>query len=111
MIQQIVATQHVRRCVGVSGMLLSFVTTLRSPNEDFGRLNCTDLLEKAQWCVDHFQEALQIAERAYQKSCEMLTRLACFRQWDRVIAQWRSSSATVQSANARSEPDDRSIGS
>lgn len=70
--------------------------------------SCADLLEKAQWCVDHFQEALQIAERAYQKSCEMLTRLACFRQWDRVIAQWRSSSATVQSANARSEPDDRS---
>lgn len=51
---------------------------------------CTDLLEKAQWCVENYPQALQIAERAYQKSCEMLTRLACYKQWDRVISEWRS---------------------
>jgi hypothetical protein len=50
---------------------------------------CSDLLEKAQWCVDHYPEAMQMAERAYQKSRETLTRLACYRQWDRVVAEWR----------------------
>ncbi len=31
-----IATCDAMRCVGFSGMLLSFVTTLCSPNEDFG---------------------------------------------------------------------------
>jgi hypothetical protein len=54
------------------------------------------LQEKAQWCVDNYPEALQMAERAYQKSRETLTRLACYRQWDRVVAEWRSSAQNTE---------------
>jgi hypothetical protein len=45
----------------------------------------TDLVEKAQWCVDNYDKALQIAENAYQFSQTYLTRDACFAQWDKTI--------------------------
>jgi hypothetical protein len=51
----------------------------------------SDLVEKAKWCIDHYDEALQIAERAYQFSQVHLTREAAYKQWDRIITNEDSS--------------------
>lgn len=45
----------------------------------------SDLVEKAQWCIDNYEKALQIAENAYRFSQTYLTRDACFAQWDKTI--------------------------
>ena len=45
----------------------------------------TDLIEKTQWCIDHYDTALQIAENAYQFSKMHLTRNACYSQWNKII--------------------------
>jgi len=45
----------------------------------------SDLVEKAQWCIDNYDKALQIAENAYQFSQKYLTRDACFALWDKTI--------------------------
>jgi hypothetical protein len=56
---------------------------------------CSDLLEKVQWCVDNYPDALEMAERAYQQSCESLTRQACYNQWDLIISNWRRDCTNV----------------
>jgi hypothetical protein len=45
----------------------------------------SDLVEKTKWCIENYEEALQIAERAYQFSQLYLTRDACYKQWNSII--------------------------
>ena len=45
----------------------------------------SDLVERAQWCMDHYDEAVKIAEQAYQFAKEHLTREACYKKWDDII--------------------------
>ena len=45
----------------------------------------SDLVEKAQWCAEHYDEALKIAEHAYQFATEHLTREACYKKWNTII--------------------------
>jgi hypothetical protein len=47
----------------------------------------SDLVEKAKWCVDHYDEALKIAENAYNFCKSNLTREACYKQWDKIITR------------------------
>ena len=45
----------------------------------------TDLVEKATWCLEHYEEALIIANNAYEFSKKYLTREACYKQWNHII--------------------------
>lgn len=45
----------------------------------------SDLVEKAKWCKDNYDKALQIAENAYQFSKIHLTRNACYEKWNNII--------------------------
>ena len=45
----------------------------------------SDLVEKTKWCVEHYDEALRIAENAFQFSKRYLTRDACYAQWNTIL--------------------------
>jgi hypothetical protein len=45
----------------------------------------SDLTEKTKWILEHYDEALQIAENAYQFSKNYLTRDACYKKWNNII--------------------------
>ena len=45
----------------------------------------SDLIEKTKWCLDNYDNALQIAENAYQFSKVHLTRDACYHKWKDII--------------------------
>lgn len=45
----------------------------------------SDLVEKTQWCITHYDKSLEIAENAYQFSKIYLTRNACYSQWNKII--------------------------
>jgi hypothetical protein len=45
----------------------------------------SDLLEKAKWCIENYDQAKQIAENAYEFSKKYLTRDACYEQWNKII--------------------------
>lgn len=45
----------------------------------------SDLVEKAKWCIDNYDQAKQIAENAYEFSKKYLTRDACYEQWNKII--------------------------
>jgi hypothetical protein len=45
----------------------------------------SDLVEKTKWCMNNYNEALQIAENAYQFSKIHLTRKACYDKWNTII--------------------------
>ncbi len=47
----------------------------------------SDLIEKTKWCIDNYDQALKIAENAYNFSKLYLTRDACYKQWDNIISQ------------------------
>ncbi len=47
----------------------------------------SDLVEKARWCLDNYDQAKQIAENAYEFSQIHLTREACYRRWNEIILQ------------------------
>ncbi len=49
------------------------------------RRDLSDVVEKTQWCIDHPNDAHQIAEHAYVFSQTYLTRNACYEQWNKVI--------------------------
>jgi len=51
----------------------------------------SDLVEKAKWCRDHYDDALKIADRAYQFSQIHLTREAAYKQWNRILTNEDSS--------------------
>jgi hypothetical protein len=53
-------------------------------NEDL-----SDLIEKTHWCLKNYDEALQIAENAYQFAKIYLTREGCYEQWNKVITNLR----------------------
>jgi hypothetical protein len=46
----------------------------------------SDLIEKTKWCLDNYDEALQIAENAYNFSKLYLTRDACYDKWNEIIS-------------------------
>lgn len=46
----------------------------------------SDLVEKTQWCIDHYDDAKKIAENAYQFSKLHLTREACYAKWNDIIS-------------------------
>lgn len=48
----------------------------------------SDLIEKTTWCIEHMDEAKQIADRAYQFSKQYLTREACYAKWNEVITSF-----------------------
>jgi len=45
----------------------------------------SDLIEKTKWCMEHYEEALKIAENAYQFSKLHLTRESCYKQWNLIV--------------------------
>jgi hypothetical protein len=45
----------------------------------------SDLVEKAQWCLNNYEAALEIAENAYQFAKKYLTRAGCYEQWNKII--------------------------
>jgi len=45
----------------------------------------SDLIEKTNWCLTNYNQALIIAENAYQFSKTYLTRDACYNKWNNVI--------------------------
>jgi hypothetical protein len=47
----------------------------------------SDLVEKTQWCFNHYDKALQIAENAYHFSKKYLTRDACYDKWNNIISK------------------------
>jgi len=47
----------------------------------------SDLVEKTQWCLNNYSEALKIAENAYQFAKTYLTREACYAQWNKIITE------------------------
>lgn len=47
----------------------------------------SDLIEKTQWCLENYSEALRIAENAYEFSNKYLTREACYLQWDKMVTK------------------------
>jgi hypothetical protein len=47
----------------------------------------SDLVEKTQWCLNNYSEALKIAENAYQFAKIYLTREACYAQWNKIITE------------------------
>lgn len=44
-----------------------------------------DLIEKTKWCLDHYEKAKEIAERAYLFAQKHVTRQSAYQQWDRII--------------------------
>jgi len=61
--------------------------------------SCADLVEKVRWCVEHYSQAMEMAERAYEQSRLTLTRDACYAQWDSTIAQWRRDCESIPCQN------------
>jgi hypothetical protein len=57
----------------------------------------SDLVEKTQWCIDHYEEALKIADNAYQFSKIHLTREACYKQWNFIVETSMQSEKPSQS--------------
>ncbi len=55
----------------------------------------SDLIEKTNWCLENYQEALAIAERAYQFSKLHLTRDACYARWNELITEHIATSPKV----------------
>lgn len=49
----------------------------------------SDLIEKTQWCLNNYDEALKIAENAYQFAKVYLTREACYEKWNTIITHVR----------------------
>jgi hypothetical protein len=47
----------------------------------------SDLVEKVKWCLDNYEEALKIAENAYEFAKKHLTREACYAQWDKIVRE------------------------
>jgi len=47
----------------------------------------SDLVEKTQWCLNNYSEALKIAENAYQFAKIYLTRDACYSWWNKIITE------------------------
>jgi len=47
----------------------------------------SDLVEKTEWCLNNYSEALKIAENAYQFAKIYLTREACYALWNKIIAE------------------------
>lgn len=47
----------------------------------------SDLIEKTKWCLENYDEALKIAENAYQFAKIYLTRAGCYQQWNKIISQ------------------------
>jgi len=47
----------------------------------------SDLIDKTLWCLNNYNEALIIAENAYQISKIYLTRDACYKQWNHIISK------------------------
>ena len=45
----------------------------------------SDLIEKAEWCNENYEKALEIAENAYEFSKKHLTREACYARWNEII--------------------------
>jgi len=45
----------------------------------------SDLIEKVEWCLQNYEQALRIAENAYEFSKQHLTREACYRRWNELI--------------------------
>lgn len=46
----------------------------------------SDLITKVKWCIDNYDEACEIAKRAYEFSQVFLTRKYCYKQWDSIIS-------------------------
>lgn len=44
-----------------------------------------DLVEKTKWCLDNYEKAKEIAEKAYLFAQEHLTRQSAYQQWNRII--------------------------
>ena len=44
-----------------------------------------DLVEKTKWCLDNYEKAQEIAEKAYLFAQEHLTRNAAYKQLNRII--------------------------
>jgi hypothetical protein len=47
----------------------------------------SDLIEKTKWCLENYDQALQIAENAYKFSKIYLTRDACYAKWNDIITK------------------------
>lgn len=47
----------------------------------------SDLVEKTKWCFENYDQALKIAENAFQFSKSHLTRDACSDQWNKIISK------------------------
>jgi hypothetical protein len=45
----------------------------------------SDLVEKAKWVFDNYEEAKRIGERAYAFAQEYLTQEAAFKKWDEIV--------------------------
>ena len=54
------------------------------------RRDMSDLVEKTRWCLDHYDHAMCIAQRAYEFSTVHLTRDACYKRWDEIISTAKS---------------------
>lgn len=55
----------------------------------------SDLVKQIKWCFDHYEEALAIAENAYQFSKVYLTRDACYDKWNELITEHIATSPQV----------------
>jgi hypothetical protein len=49
------------------------------------RRDLLDLIEKAKWCINNYDKACEIAEKAYEFSKKYLTRESCYTEWDTII--------------------------
>ena len=47
----------------------------------------SDLIEKTEWCLTNYDNALIIAENAYKFSNLYLTRDACYAKWNDIISK------------------------
>jgi hypothetical protein len=45
----------------------------------------SDLVYQTEWCLDNYEDALEIAENAYQFSKKYLSMDACHKQWNTII--------------------------
>jgi len=48
----------------------------------------SDVIEKTTWCLENYENALIIAENAFQFSKMYLTRQACYDKWNDVICNF-----------------------
>ena len=46
----------------------------------------SDLVEKTKWCLNNYDNALQIAENAYNFSKLHLTRESCYDKWNNIVS-------------------------